>query len=281
MVRGNRVLGATICSVFLFGQACLSASFAQEQSSSGSEGVVSQETSDSDLAAIRAESQAFVAAFNKHDAPAIAALWTEDAEYIDDTGRHFVGRDAIEKGYASFFADSPSVTLRVVIDSIRLLSETTAIEDGRAVADPPPGGAPGISKHTAVHTKVDGKWLMGSVRDTWIETPSAYHNVADLEWLIGTWTAEEHGVKTESVCSWLANKSFVERKYTITHVDGTKTSGVQLIGWNPQDGHVQSWNFSPDGGHVVFLAIPILYLSTESADDAPSRPAAGEQGIAD
>jgi hypothetical protein len=49
----------------------------------------------------------------------------------------------------------------------------------------------------------------------------------------------------------VANKSLVERKYTMTHVDGTKTSGVQLIGWNPQEGHVQSWNFSSDGGHAV------------------------------
>jgi hypothetical protein len=25
---------------------------------------------------------------------------------------------------------------------------------------------------------------------------------------------------------------------------------VQLIGWNPQGGHVQSWNFTSDGGHA-------------------------------
>ena len=98
---------------------------------------------------------------------------------------------------------------------------------------------------------------MASVRDTQIETPSAFRNVADLEWLIGTWMAEDHGVKSESVCLWRANKSFVERKYTITHVDGTQTSGVQLIGWNPQDGHVQSWNFSPDGGHAVGIWSPL------------------------
>ena len=75
--------------------------------------------------------------------------------------------------------------------------------------------------------------------------------------MIGTWIAEEHGNKVESVCRWIANKSFVERKYTMTHVDGAKTSGVQIIGWNPQDGHVQSWNFSSDGGHAVGAWSPI------------------------
>ena len=204
-----------------------------------------------ELAAIRKESDAFVAAFNKGDAKAVAALWTKDGEYIDDAGRRFTGRDAIEKGYAEFFADHAKVRLRIIIDALRLLSDDAAIEDGRAVIDPAPAGDPGIGKYTVVHVKVKGKWLMSSVRDTRIEAPSAYRNIADLEWLIGAWVAEEHGVKTASVCRWIANKSFLERNYTITQVDGTQASGIQLIGWNPQDGHVQSWNFSPDGGHAV------------------------------
>ncbi len=62
--------------------------------------------------------------------------------------------------------------------------------------------------------------------------------------------------KVESVCSWIANKSFIERRYTTTLVDGTKMSGVQLIGWNPNGIHVQSWDFSPDGGHAVGIWFP-------------------------
>jgi hypothetical protein len=33
--------------------------------------------------------------------------------------------------------------------------------------------------------------------------------------------------------------------------------GVQLIGWNPQAGHVQSWDFSPGGGHASGVWTPI------------------------
>jgi uncharacterized protein (TIGR02246 family) len=216
-----------------------------------------RDASESDLAAIRAESEAFVAAFNKKDAKAVAALWTEDGEYVDDTGHRFIGRDAIQRGYSEFFANSPKVTLRVMVDSLRLLSDNTAMEDGRAVVDPPPAGVPAYSKYTAVHVKVDGKWLMASVRDTHIETPSTFKNIADLEWLIGTWTAEEHGHVNESICSWVANKSFVERKYTVAHADGREVSGVQLIGWNPLGGHVQSWDFSPDGGHAIGVWTPV------------------------
>lgn len=209
-----------------------------------------------ELNAIRAGAQAFVAAFNKQDAKAIAALWAAHGEYVDDSGRKYSGREAIEDGYARFFADNPKAQIRLVIDSLKLLSDDAAIEDGRAFVEPAPPGAPGISKYLVVHVKVDGKWRMSTVRDTWIETPSGYANVADLEWLIGTWTAEEHGAKTVSVCRWVANKSFVERTYTVTQADGTKTSGVQLVGWNPQEGRVQSWNFSSDGGHAVGLWSP-------------------------
>jgi uncharacterized protein (TIGR02246 family) len=213
--------------------------------------------SSAELAAIRAASRAFVDAFNKGDAKAVAALWTKDGDYIDDEGQRYVGREAIEKVYAGFFAENPKARIQIVIDSARLLSESAAIEDGHAVVDPPPAGAPAVGKYTVVHVKVDGKWLMSTVRDTKTETPSAYRNVADLEWLVGMWTAEEQGAKTESVCQWVANKSFVERRYTVTQPNGTTTSGIQLIGWNPENRQVQSWNFSSDGGHAVGIWSPI------------------------
>jgi uncharacterized protein (TIGR02246 family) len=216
-----------------------------------------KDDSSADLSAIRAAGLAFVEAFNKHDAKAVADHWTDSGEYVGEDGASLSGRPAIEKAYAAFFADNPEAKIRVVVDDLRLLSDDAAIEDGRTMVEPPPAGAPAIGKYTAVHVKRDGKWLMATVRDTRVETPSAYRNVADLEFLIGTWTAEEHGAKNRSVCRWVANKSFVERRYATTAADGTTISGVQLIGWNPQGGHVESWNFSSDGGHAVGVWSPI------------------------
>lgn len=204
-----------------------------------------------DLAAIRQAAVDFEAAFNAGKAPAVAAHWTEDGDYTTDSGETFNGRKAIEKAYSSFLAANKGIRIKFVIDSLRLLSDSAAIEDGRAILDPAPAGAPAISKYTAVHIKVDGKWLMSTVRDTRVETASSYRKVEDLDWLIGTWKAEEHGAATESVCRWIANKSFVQRSYTVTHPDHSITTGVQIIGYNPQGDHVQSWNFSSDGGIAV------------------------------
>lgn len=247
-----RVLMCTGLSIVFCG-ACIAQEDKQAPADQPSEPAANR---DEELAAIRAEAQAFVDAFNQGDAQAVAALWTTDGEYVDEAGQRFAGRDAIEKCYAEFFSNNAGSKIRIMIDSLRLLGDGAAIEDGRAALEPAPPGAPGITKYTVVHVKADGKWRMASVRDTWVETPSTHRNIADLEWLIGTWIAEEHGVKTESVCRWIANKSFVERTYTVTQVDGSQTSGLQLIGWNAQDGHVQSWSFSPDGGHAVGVWTP-------------------------
>lgn len=204
-----------------------------------------------DIVAIQASAESFVTAFNKHDAHAIAALWTEGGEYVDDTGHTSSGRAEIEKSYQEFFAATPDAKIQITIDSVRLLTRDTAIEDGQAAVESASGDSELPTKYTVVHAKVDGKWLMASVRDVVTEVPVALTSAADLEWLIGTWSGEEQGVKTESVCTWVVEGRFIERKYTTTQLDGTKSTGMQLIGWNPQGKHVQSWSFSPEGGHAV------------------------------
>ncbi|MFZ5833308.1 MAG: YybH family protein [Planctomycetota bacterium] len=72
----------------------------------------------SELSAIRAASQAFADAFNKHDAEAVAAHWTKEGDYVDESGRRFAGRDAIQQAYAAFFAEEPQARMRVEIDSL-------------------------------------------------------------------------------------------------------------------------------------------------------------------
>lgn len=244
----HSIYSALCAAVALACPLVLSICLAQESAKAGSSGA--------ELNAIRGGSQAFATAFNKRDAKALAALWTEDGDFVDDSGSRVVGREAIEKSYAAYFTANPQAHVRIVIDSLRLLSDSAAVEDGRAFVDPPAAGPAGYGKYTAVHVKVGGKWLMSTVRDTRVETPSGYEKVADLEWLIGTWIAEEHGAKTVSVCRWVANKSFVERTYTVTQPDQSSTSGVQLIGFNPQLGHMQSWSFSSDGGHAIGVWSP-------------------------
>ncbi len=84
----------------------------------------------SDEAAIRAAEQAFVQAFNRGDARAVAALWTPHGSLADDQGRRFEGRKAIEDEYAKFFREHPGAKIEVASQSIERPVPGTALEDG-------------------------------------------------------------------------------------------------------------------------------------------------------
>src|SRR5436190_7601227 len=72
-------------------------------------------------AALEKNAEAFVEAFHKGDATALAAFWTADGDYTDQTGRRMVGRDAIEKAFKEFFAEHKDMKLRINIGAVRFL----------------------------------------------------------------------------------------------------------------------------------------------------------------
>lgn len=202
-------------------------------------------------AEIRQAAADFATAFDRGDAKAVAAHWTEDGDYVNENGQRFQGRGAIEQEYATFFAVQPGVKIHLSVDSIRLLNADTAIEDGRATIGPLPQGPPAHSRYTAVHVKRDGRWLMSTVRDSRVELTSNHHQLADLEFLIGTWQAENNGSHVEATCRWMANKNFIERTHTVREAGQAVASSMQIIGWDPLQQRVVSWTFASDGGHAV------------------------------
>lgn len=225
------------------------------QAAAGDTAEADQAKENPNLIAFQASAQAFVDAFNKADAAAVANLWTEEGEYVDAAGDVFTGRAAIEQAYAAFFSANQGATLRIHIESFKLLGDTVAREEGSTVVEAPPALA-AVGMYTAIHVKVEGKWLLASVRDTLTSEAVAAQNLTDLDWLVGTWVAEEHGNRAESVCRWVGKQGFVQRSFTNTLFDGTQSSGVQMIGWNPQAGVMQSWTFNADGGHAIGVWMP-------------------------
>jgi uncharacterized protein (TIGR02246 family) len=200
--------------------------------------------------AVHKAAQDFDQAFNAGDAEKVAGLWTTDAEYVDEDGQRYVGRDLIKKEYSEFFAANPQAKITSVTDSVRLINDSTAVEDGRAMIQPPPAGAPGSSRYTAIYVLQDGKWLLSSVHDMKVASPSNYHKLDDFEWLIGTWQAGEGDTRIETTCRWLKNKSFVERTYQVITAGLPSSSGTQIIGWDPELQQMSSWNFSSDSGYA-------------------------------
>jgi uncharacterized protein (TIGR02246 family) len=73
----------------------------------------------------------YVEAFDKHDAAAIAALYTEDAVRVGDriATTLLVGRDAIEKNFAEYFASDPPPLVGKIIEMYSLEDRIVAISD--------------------------------------------------------------------------------------------------------------------------------------------------------
>src|SRR4051794_10585379 len=67
-----------------------------------------------DEAAIRKNDADYVEAYNKHDAKALAALWSPEAVYTDpETGDESVGREEIEQEFAATFGNIDNAKLEI------------------------------------------------------------------------------------------------------------------------------------------------------------------------
>lgn len=203
-----------------------------------------------DIAALRANVTAYVDAFNKRDAAAIAALWSPEAVYVNRiTNEEVVGREKISEQFSSLFKVRPEMKLAIDVASIRLLSPNVAVEHGTArflEKDKEPDSV----DYVAVSVKRDGKWLLDRVTDELPDEPppSNYEQLKSLEWLVGSWIDQDDDVRIETTCNWSKNRNFLIRTFTVEADDADESSGLQVVGWDPAAKKIRSWTFDSDGG---------------------------------
>jgi uncharacterized protein (TIGR02246 family) len=212
-------------------------------------GLAAQEKGNAEAMAIHKNAEAFVAAFNKGDAGAVAGFWIETGDYMDQEGRHLKGRKAIEEAMRAFFAENKGVTMRIGNRVTRFVTPELAIEDGTTDVIPADGGVPNRSRYTIIHVKQSGTWRMASVREAPFVPPTHAERLRELEWLIGAWADEEEkGELAHAVFSWTKNGNFILSSLS-TSVKGVPVGeATQLIGWDPTAKHIRSWTFESSGG---------------------------------
>jgi len=201
-----------------------------------------------DEAAIRAASQSLARAFEKGDAKAMSAHWTEEGEYIDDDGNKVQGKAALEKAYAGFFAKRPELKVESQTNTVRFLGKDTAVEEGTFTVkakDAPPD----TNRFSTLYVRQDGRWLVALLKE-WSDDEANKAKLDELAWLIGSWKSEGAGIAAETSYEWAENKKFIRSKYTITNQkDKTLSSGgTQVIGIDPATGGIRSWTFDAEGG---------------------------------
>ena len=101
-----------------------------------------------DKAALAKNAEAFVEAFQKGDARALAGFWTPDGNYTDQTDNRLKGREAIEKAFRGLFAENKGLKLRIDSDALRFVTPDVAVEERlhEYIASRPAGELPTVGQ---------------------------------------------------------------------------------------------------------------------------------------
>ncbi|VTT99650.1 Uncharacterized protein OS=Desulfomonile tiedjei (strain ATCC 49306 / DSM 6799 / DCB-1) GN=Desti_2495 PE=4 SV=1: DUF4440 [Gemmataceae bacterium] len=198
-----------------------------------------------DRDAIVKSARDFEAAFNKGDAKAVAALWTENGESRDATGETFRGRAAIEKAYAEFFKANAGARVEVLVKSVRFPAKDMAVEEGLVRQTRGPKDLPGTTSYVTIHAREGGQWKIALSSEAGV----GRDRLEDLDWLLGDWAAK---VKDDAVTFTFARdpkKAALTATFTRTPAGKEPVSGTVRIAADPETGRIRSWAFEDDGAH--------------------------------
>ena len=119
--------------------------------------------------ALRQMVQAYQTAWNTHDAAAVVAFYTEDADQVMQGGATTVGREALTQWWRTRFAAmEPGRKIALTVTAVRLVTPQVAIVNTIATT----GGQDAHGKElsgatdrgTWVVIQKDGHWLMAALR---------------------------------------------------------------------------------------------------------------------
>jgi uncharacterized protein (TIGR02246 family) len=204
---------------------------------------------DADREAIRNSARSFTEAFNKGDAKAVAAMWTENGECREPSGESFVGRAAIEKAYAEFFQSNPGAKIEVLVRSIRFPAKDLAVEEGLLRPIGPAREMPTSTSYVTVQVREGGVWKMALSS----EAGAGQDRLEDLDWLLGKWTMKVKDGTVTFAFTKDAKKAVVVGTVTRSVTGKAPVSGTMRIALDPETGGIRSWVFEDDGAHSQAL----------------------------
>jgi uncharacterized protein (TIGR02246 family) len=202
-----------------------------------------------DRAAIYAMAEAFTRAYNAGDAKSLAALFTDDAEVIDEEGIRIHGGPEIETAYAGIFQARPGAAIEISRASLRFLGPDVATEEGHTRIKPRGGSPESLRRYTLLYVRQGNRWLYSMVREEHPQVLTPHEHLKELEWLIGEWVDEGSEATVHATCRWTPDKNFLLRDFLV-HAHGRPVMTVnQRIGWDPLTKQIKSWFFDSEGGY--------------------------------
>ncbi len=208
---------------------------------------------EADRLAIGKLSKDLIVAFDRRDAAAIAAHWTEDGEFIHNGSEPIRGRAEIRKGYAEFFKTlTGKPKLEIPSNVVRFLSADTAVADTTLRLKNAEGEVVASGGQNTVLIRQGGQWKMAIVRE-WDRDVGQDVSLKSLEWLIGTWRAVSKDREVTITYRWDESKAFIRGKYRVKQGGKFVESGMEVIGKDSARSVIRSWVFQSDGGFTGFV----------------------------
>ena len=199
-------------------------------------------------AAIAAEAEATVSAFNGGDAAALGGMFIADGELVDENGTVTESRTEITSLFRRFFERFPKATLEMEVTDARAVGDEMVVEEGirRITADQ---AAAAQVRYVAVRLKEGARWPLASYREFSDDPqPTPTEMLASLEWIVGDWVDESPEGQTQISYGWSEDGNFLIGEYNLSVGGQAASKSVQRIGWDPVEGTLRSWTFDSDGG---------------------------------
>ncbi len=208
-----------------------------------------------DEAAIQKAINDYSAAYGKGDIDAVLATWAPDAEFTDDDGKVYRGREALAPLFKRTLPSYKGYKITAKLTSVSVIKPDVALVDGEQTFTPPQGDAD-VSRFTSVWVKSDGKWRIRTARDLTAEPAGetvAGRRMRELDWMVGDWSSESTDATVNLRVSWALNKAFLVWEYEVKPKQGTGSKVAQWVGWDPLNEQIRSWVFDDQGGYCEAL----------------------------
>ncbi len=200
---------------------------------------------------LRKAADAFSQAYNKGDLDTLAGFWTENAEFIRESGKIYKGREAIRSLLKGSLADNKGSKQTITASSLHFIRPDVVSAEG-VVTLTTPDGEVDTGRYAAVWVKQGGKWLISSLRDlpdTFEEDkPAAVSRLKQLAWMVGDWQDRDAKARVTLSVRWGPNQTYLIQRFTVKEADGKETQTTQRIGWDPREESIRAWLFSSTGG---------------------------------
>lgn len=196
---------------------------------------------------IRNQLSSLADAAAKGDAERMASFFTLDGAYIDEDGVRHEGRQSLKEHFTSHVRPDTKSSLKLEPSNIRIIGNDSAWIEGSTTRQTS-AGKHIDARFTMLLQNKGGNWLIQSASETSVRQASAADRLADLNWLVGEWTAEQGDAKVKMTAEKVGDGHFLRLTYVLSRPGNKPRIDIQVIGWDPTRNQIVSWHFDSSGG---------------------------------